>query len=130
MRLALWPETSAAAHQLEMGDILRFRDRQGVILAVDESDSPIGFVEVSVRQDDEKIVLALIGYVEGWYVDESHRGQGVGRSLIDAAADWAGNKGLTELASDAVLENEASIKAHKKIGFAETSRIVTFRKKI
>jgi aminoglycoside 6'-N-acetyltransferase I len=130
MRQALWPHATATEHQLEMGDILRTLVKNAIIVADVGGGKLVGFVEVSVRDYGEGCATSPVGYVEGWYVDEKYRGQGLGRALIEAAADWARAKSFSELASDAELENAPSIQAHKKIGFQETSRIVTFRRKL
>ncbi len=47
-----------------------------------------------------------------------------------AVAAWAKERGLTELASDALLDNSVSHAAHKAIGFEETERVVYFRKRL
>jgi aminoglycoside 6'-N-acetyltransferase I len=47
-----------------------------------------------------------------------------------AAEDWALSSGFKELASDAVIDNEESIRAHLSLGFTETSREVHFIKKL
>lgn len=45
-----------------------------------------------------------------------------------AEARWARACGCRELASDALLENQASHAAHRALGFVETERVVFFRK--
>jgi aminoglycoside 6'-N-acetyltransferase I len=50
--------------------------------------------------------------------------------LIQAVERWAMARGHTELASDAELENSLSIRLHKRLGFSEVDRHVTFLKKL
>jgi aminoglycoside 6'-N-acetyltransferase I len=69
-----------------------------------------------------------VGFVEGVYVIPSMRRKGVARMLFDAIGDWARARGCQELASDALLENEASQRAHRALGFRETERVVYFAK--
>ena len=45
-------------------------------------------------------------------------------------AIWVINRGCTEIASDAELDNPDSIAAHAALGFTETSRTVNFRKRL
>ena len=71
-----------------------------------------------------------VGYVEGWYVDADLRGKGIGRALMARSEAWAKKMGFTELASDAELENDASIRAHGALGFRETFRLVHFVKSL
>jgi aminoglycoside 6'-N-acetyltransferase I len=86
-----------------------------------------GFLELSVRNYAEECSGAT-PYVESWYVDSDVREQGLGRALMQAAEDWARAMGYPEMASDAVLENELSHRAHEAVGFTEVERIVVFRK--
>lgn len=86
-----------------------------------------GFLELSVRNYAEDCAGAT-PYVESWYVDADVRQQGLGRTLMMAAEEWARANGYREMASDAVLENVSSHRAHKAVGFTEVERIVVFRK--
>ena len=58
------------------------------------------------------------------------RRQGVARRLYAAIGDWAKARGCRELASDALLANESSQRAHRALGFEETERVVYFTKKL
>lgn len=86
-----------------------------------------GFLEMSIRPYAEGCE-GPTPYIEGWYVDAPFRGQGIGRALVSAAEAWARGQGSTELASDAELENRASLAAHLALGFEEAERLVVFRK--
>lgn len=86
-----------------------------------------GFLELFVRNYAEGCV-GPAPYVEGWYVEPALRGSGVGRALVGAAEEWAGQHGFSELASDTQLENEASQRVHEALGFEEVERSVHFRK--
>jgi len=69
-----------------------------------------------------------VPHVEGWYVEPSARGRGVGRALLEAAEQWARARGFSEIASDCEINNHGSIAAHGCCGFVETERLVKFRK--
>jgi aminoglycoside 6'-N-acetyltransferase I len=47
-----------------------------------------------------------VAFLEGWYVDPDYRGARVGRRLVEAVEAWAREQGFSELASDALLDNE------------------------
>ena len=87
-----------------------------------------GFIEAGTRPYAEGCSSSPVGYVEAWFVDADLRRSGVGRKLFAAAEDWARARGLTEMASDSLIENEISIKAHGAIGYEEVERIVCFRR--
>ena len=56
------------------------------------------------------------------------RRRGVGRQLNAAVVAWARDCGCREYASDALLDNRASHAFHAALGFAETERVVYFRR--
>ena len=56
------------------------------------------------------------------------RGKGIAGALTQAAEGWARERGCTEMASDTWLDNEASIRAHLKLGYLEVERLVHFVK--
>ena len=58
------------------------------------------------------------------------RRSGVGRALVAAAEVWASAHGFREMASDALLDNDASHRAHRAIGFSEVERHVVFRREL
>lgn len=89
-----------------------------------------GFIELNIRNYAEGTVSTQVPYVEGWYIDSDIRGRGYGKQLIENAQSWAIANRFEELASDAEIENEISIAAHKALGFEEVDRIVCFLKKL
>jgi len=98
-----------------------------VFLADDET-TPLGFIELAVRSFSDGCESMPVPHVEGWYVEPFARGRGIGRALMQAAEDWARDRGFTELASDTEPWNERSIAAHARCGFRETERLVKFCK--
>ena len=64
-----------------------------------------GFLEAAIRSRANGCDSTPVGYIEGWYVDEDVRRQGVGRALVEAAEAWARSKGCRQMASDAELWN-------------------------
>jgi aminoglycoside 6'-N-acetyltransferase I len=83
---------------------------------------------MSIRAYAEGCAPGRVAYLEGWFVDEAARRQGVGAALVEAVEAWGRAQGCTELASDAGIDNRASIAAHGSLGFTEVERIVCFRK--
>jgi aminoglycoside 6'-N-acetyltransferase I len=109
-----------------------FRARSdGEVFVVDRGNGSLaGFVEAGSRPYAEGCDTSPVGYVEAWYVDEDVRRQGYGHALLRAAEAWARQRGYREMASDALLDNERSHRAHEAAGYAEVERIVTFRKSL
>lgn len=99
-----------------------------VLLAFDGSSRALGFAELNIRPYAEGCETDRIAYLEGWFVVADARRTGVGAALMQAAEEWGRAQGCTEFASDALLENEVSEKAHKALGFTEVERLRCFRK--
>lgn len=98
-------------------------------VARDADGTAMGFAEVAIRQDYVngcKFRPAL--YLEGIYVRPAFRGQGVARELCAAAAGFGASHGCREFASDVFIDDQDSLAAHAALGFAETERVVYFRK--
>jgi aminoglycoside 6'-N-acetyltransferase I len=89
----------------------------------------IGFIEVGLRSHAQGCDgRRPVGFIEGWGVDATYRGRGVGKRLMDAAEDWARGQGCTELASDTWQKTPSSQRAHLALGFEEVDRVVNYRK--
>ena len=132
MRDALWPEYENRWHATEIARFLagELKMPLAVLVAVDDADQPIGFVELFIRPYAEDCETDRVAYLEGWYVEPAARRQGVGRALIAASEDWARAQGCTEFGSDAVIDNHFSAAAHAAVGFVETVQIRCFKKNL
>lgn len=128
MRRGIWPEAPDSYLSFDMDDILASED-DAVIFAT-MGGAPIGMIEAKIREYGEGCETSPVGYIEGWFVYPDVRGKGVAGALTQAAEDWARSKGCTEMASDTWLGNEASIKAHLKMGYFEVERLVHFVKRL
>lgn len=127
LRKLLWDETVEDEHRDEMLDIIEHPETQCVLVG-DDNGRLIGFLEVSIRPFVEDCESDSVGYLEGWFVEPEFRRTGVGSSLVRHAEEWAKKKGCREIASDAEIGNELSLKAHASLGYQETSRLVHLRK--
>ncbi|CAN5586261.1 N/A [soil metagenome] len=128
LRKLLWDESSDEEHKAEMLDIYEHTDSQLVLIAETDDGKFVGFLEASIRPFVEDCHTDHVGYLEGWFVEEDFRRYGIGRKLVKNAENWARSKGCEEMASDSEIGNELSFKAHLKLGYEETSRLVHLRK--
>jgi aminoglycoside 6'-N-acetyltransferase I len=131
MRVALWPDATAEDHRAYMAVSLAQPERFLQLMIYDERHQPVGFIEGSIRGDYVNgTETSPVGFVEGVYVAPEWRRKGVARQLFSAIGDWAKARGCRELASDALLENVSSQRAHVALGFKETERVVYFSRKL
>jgi aminoglycoside 6'-N-acetyltransferase I len=131
MRCALWPD-AAPAELLEEAQAYfgSASPLAAVFVDVGPTGEPWGMLELSLRSVAEGCIGTPVPYVEGWYVVPEARRRGVGRGLMAAAEAWARERGFAEIASDAVIDNRQSERAHLALGFVEVERAIHFRKEL
>ena len=106
-------------------------ERYAQFLACSADQEPQGFIEIALRSDYVNGTdSSPVAFLEGLYVAPACRRQGIAALLVEQAQEWAREQGCSELASDAALDNTASHALHTSLGFAETERVVYFRKYI
>jgi aminoglycoside 6'-N-acetyltransferase I len=133
MRALLWPDTGVEQHLVEL-DAMLSHPTTGtlpmvILISEDENGALIGFLEVGMRSHADGCNPARpVGFVEGWFVQDLFRNLGVGGELMRSAEDWARAQGCLEMASDALIDNEGSQRAHEALGFEVVDRCVHFRK--
>ncbi len=135
MRTLLWPDASMEAHRRELDAILRSRMNgtlpMAVLVAQSQDGTLAGFLEVGLRSHaDGCEPTRPVGFVEGWFVRETSRKQGIGRALMRSAEEWSRRQGCLEMASDTWIDDERSISAHQALGFEVADRCVHFRKSL
>jgi imidazolonepropionase-like amidohydrolase/GNAT superfamily N-acetyltransferase len=135
MRAALWPEDTAEGHGEELKVILSGAWPGvypfAIFVAETDGGEVVGFADVTLRSYADGCDPARpVGYLEGWFVEEAHRRQGIGALLMQASEEWAKVQGCVEMASDTWQTNEGSQRAHESLGYEVVDRVVTFRKSL
>jgi len=125
LRHALWPEADLAElrHEIDAPPITPFAG-----FGAFDGPAMIGFAEASERPWGDGCDTAPVAWLEGIFVRPDYRRRGIARCLVAAVEGWARARHLTELGSDAELDNLVSRLGHARWGFAETERVVRFRK--
>lgn len=126
MRKCIWPEAPDEYLDFDLNEIIA-SDDDVVFFALVEGRS-VGMIEARIREYGEGCETSPVGYIEAWFVREDLRGKGIAGALVQAAENWAREKGCTEMASDTWLDNESGIRAHVKMGYSEVERLVHFMK--
>lgn len=127
MVAALFP--GATPEEYEEGMRRARARRDAAVFVADRGDGRLaGYVEVALRAYADGCDTSPVGYLEEWWVDADVRHRGVGGRLVAAAERWARAQGCREMASDALLDNVGSQRAHERLGYAEVERAVRYRK--
>ncbi len=128
--LAVHMWDSAAIDELKK-DFDEYIKSGGALFLAWHNNEAVGFAQCGLRHDYvEGTDSSPVGYLEGIFVKEGYRRQGIAKELLAVCQDWAKEQGCTEFASDCELVNEDSLKFHMKLGFEEVNRIICFTKKL
>jgi aminoglycoside 6'-N-acetyltransferase I len=140
MQCLLWPDAQPAELRVEVeaaiaghavGTLPSLLLLAESAAGADKEGALAGFVAAGLRSHADGCDPARpVGFIEGWFVRPSMRGQGIGRALIEAAEAWARTQGCREMASDALIDNLPSQEAHAHLGFDVVDRCVHFRKSL
>ena len=125
----LWPDHPLEEMTEGFESLLARED--AAVFVYREQGETVGFAQCQLRHDYvEGTVTSPVGYLEGIYVREGARRQGVARELLSACESWAKEHGCKEFASDCELDNMDSQQFHRAVGFEEANRIVAYVKKL
>lgn len=129
LALLLWPNHTFEELRGDIASLLS--NPNAVFFLYFDQALPAGFAQCQLRHDYvEGTESSPVGYLEGVFVLESHRKQGVAAELLRQCERWAAEKGCAEFASDCELENAESYAFHLKCGFREANRVICFHKKL
>lgn len=130
MRVALYGEAAPGARAAELAaevDMMLARDDWAAFAVEAPDGTLVGLIEFFERNYAERCETSPVCYIEGLWVDAAWRRRGLARRLVEAGRDWARSRGRTEMASDVQITNLLSQTVHRRLGFAETERLVTYR---
>ena len=127
--LLLWPEHEFEELRSDFAQIMAEPD--AAFFLAEDGEQALGFAQCQLRHDYvEGTESSPVGYLEGIFVKESHRGRGLASGLLAACENWARDRGCREFASDCELDNTGSLQFHLNLGFEEAGRIICFTKKL
>lgn len=124
MRSQLWPPDADDDFTVEVEYILATPEQTAFVALIDSIYA--GFAEVSIRAYADGCKTNNVGYLEGIFVKPEFRRQGISRLLVAECIKWFEKQGCTEMASDAEIDNEISIKMHEALGFQSLKPIIQF----
>ena len=129
LALLLWPENDPEELAAELALLLDSPD--AAVFLCEADGEAVAFAQCQLRRDYvEGCETSPVGYLEGVFVGEAHRRQGIAQALVGACQDWARNRGCREFASDCELSNTDSLRFHLSIGFEEANRIICFHQSL
>lgn len=137
LAIQMWEENTVEGLAEEFEEIVEngavFLAETSEAMAAEKVVEPkvVAFAQCQLRHDYvEGTDTSPVGYLEGIFVREGYRKQGLARQLLATCEAWAAEQGCTEFASDCELTNTVSQEFHKKLGFEEANRVVCFVKRL
>jgi len=87
-----------------------------VIVAVD-NERVVGSGYARIEEAKPYLKHAKFVYLGFMYVENSHRGKGINKLVIDALHTWAVSNKIYEVRLDVYADNPGAIRAYEKAGF-------------
>lgn len=125
LRKALWNHMSLEDHRKELESLFT-ESETFIFLSKDLMGVAVGFAEVTLKPHANGCDFSPVLYLEGIWVNPTHQSQGIGRQLIQKIIEFAKAREIPGLASDALIENDRSHRAHLSWGFREVERVVCY----
>jgi ribosomal protein S18 acetylase RimI-like enzyme len=95
------------------------------IFTAEVSGHLVGIVEIYLRQDDPSnhyITHHHYGHLQNLVVSEQHRGQGIGKLLVETAHQWAKCKGADEIRLDVWEFGAGPLGFYERLGYHTIKR--------
>lgn len=128
LAVQMWTSSTVEEHKQGFEEYIK---EGGAVFLAWKDNEAVGFAQCGMRHDYvEGTESSPVGYLEGIFVAEKERKQGIAKELLRACQNYAREMGCSEFASDCELENEDSLKFHIAMGFEEANRIICFTKKL
>ncbi len=125
---ALWPEGSLAQHRAEIARMIGPGVGGRRAFLAEAGSRVLGFAELGLRPYANGCNSQPVAFLDGIWVEEAARRQGIGRALLDHLSGVVRAAGGRELGSDALVGNKGSHAFHRAEGFAEVERVVCYRR--
>jgi ribosomal protein S18 acetylase RimI-like enzyme len=92
----------------------------GIFVAVDAEDAPIGFVTTRLQPSSG------IGWIPNLAVDPAHQGAGLGRALLERALAFFRERGMEVAKIETLEQNPIGQHLYPSLGFQEVARQVHY----
>jgi len=103
-------------------DILKDKNRP-IFVAVDGNNHMLGYCFCKLQSPDHPVLKKqLTLYIDDFCVEETLRGQGIGKQLFDVVLSYAGEQGAYNIDLNVWSFNEGAIKFYESLGFSARSQ--------
>jgi ribosomal protein S18 acetylase RimI-like enzyme len=99
----------------------RAADPRSVFLIAEEAGRAVGFLVGTVDSSIRIFRAREFGFIHDVFVEPAHRGQGAGRSLVEAALRRFAAMGVRQVRLETAAANEAARRLFESLGFRRAS---------
>lgn len=96
----------------------RIEEDKNIALVAEDNGEVVGYIVVTLYSQPF-LKENPIAELENMFVDESYRGKGIGKRLVEKAKRLAKEKGAKRFKVEAAAQNEKAIKFYKSCGFED-----------
>lgn len=122
----LWPNHTDEALLAEIWRIGTSSKRSAFV--AESEGIALGFAEYALRDYANGCNSQPVPFLEGVWVSDEYRGQGIAKALIEYLMEQAQRAGFKEFGSDVELTNYSSQLMHERLGFEQTEKVIYYRK--
>lgn len=98
----------------------QLREDDAVVFVAERKGDVVGYVYAGLEPLSWKELREACGFIHDIVVDESQRGGGIGRALIDAASEWLKAHGAPRVILWTAEPNHAAQRVFEHAGFRRT----------
>lgn len=129
LAIKIWHSNTVNELEKEFENIINSTNQSCFIKI--NNNQVIAFAQCGLRNDYvEGTESSPVGYLEGIFVLDEYRHQGIAKELLRECENWSKEKGCKEFASDCEITNEESLNFHIAMGFDIANKIICFKKNI
>lgn len=112
---ALLDREKWSMHMVEVFENFHKRENSQLFVAEDESRTFVGYLFVGESSD--MMTGLSFGFIYDMFVEEKHRGKGIGRMLLIKAESHCREKGYSRIALMVSAANNSAIRLYDSLGF-------------
>ena len=106
----------------------RLSGEKGICFVAEKDGEIVGFASCTIHHPDGWRLVKRIE-VDNLFIREHHRGEGIGKLLIDEIKTWGKEIDIQRVFLTAFSQNEKAIKFYKREGFHAYETILEFKLK-
>mgnify|MGYP003631430895 CR=1 FL=1 len=99
----------------DIGAFIKSKDAEVFVAVLDNEIVGSGYG--LIKQQDPKHKQKIHGHVGFIFVQDTHRGKGISKLILNRIFDWFKTKNIVEVRLQVYDKNPSAIKAYEKVGF-------------